>query len=193
MRKAYIALPLLAASLGMFAEDNFYYVRDGRMELKEVEGKRVVIMPTVPSQIARMKEFANSRRVVDRPLIVEVVPDTSSTLLSMKSISLPVRIEKCYVDSQGLELTPTGYINLKLKKEEDIDLLKKRAAEFGLEITEQFKYMPLWYELVINFENEESVIDIANRLYETGDFESCAPAFSFDPHQGVIIKKAWLD
>lgn len=102
-------------------------------------------------------------------------------------MSDPIHTEKCYINSQGLELIPTGYINLKLKREEDIDLLKRRAAEFGLDITEQNKYMPLWYELVINFDNEESVRDIANRLYETGDFESCSPAFSFDGREEMVI------
>ncbi|MDE7442020.1 MAG: hypothetical protein K2M69_07635 [Muribaculaceae bacterium] len=187
MRRLYIVSLFLSATLIVFAKDRFYYSGDKKIKLKEVKGKEVVIIPTVTSQIARMSALAESRKIQDERLVINVVSDGSPSLKTMKSMSVPVRTEKCYIDSQGLELTPTGYINLKLKKEEDIDLLKRRAAEFGLDITEQNKYMPLWYELVINFENEESVMDIANRLYETGDFASCSPAFSFDGREEVKI------
>ena len=90
---------------------------------------------------------------------------------------------QCYKDPQGFELTPTRYINLKLKAPGDHELLEKRVAELGLQIIERNSFMPQWYELLIDFESGESVIDIANRLYETGDFESCAPAFYFDARE----------
>lgn len=180
MKKLYILILLLSFSAGLFAKDSFYYSGNKRIPLYEVEGKEVIITPAATTQIRRMAAFAGSEEIKDDRLVINVVSDSSASLKTLSSIPSPVRTENCYRDSQGLELIPTGYINLKLKREEDRDLLERRATEFGLEITEQNRYMPLWYELVINFENEESIIDIANRLYETGDFASCSPAFSFD-------------
>ena len=180
MKKLYILILLLSFSAGLFAKDSFYYSGNKRIPLYEVKGKEVIIIPAATTQIRRMAALAGGEEIKDDRLVINVVSDSSASLKTLSSIPLPVRTENCYRNSHGLELIPTGYINLKLKREEDRDLLERRAAEFGLEITEQNRYMPLWYELVINFENEESIIDIANRIYETGDFASCSPSFSFD-------------
>ena len=180
MKKLYVLMLLLCISFGAFAKDTFYYSGDEKIKLQEIAGKEVVIFPAATTQIAKMAGFSGGREIKDDRLAISVVSESTASLKTIKHMSVPVRMEKCYRDSQGLELIPTGYINLKLKKSGDRDLLDRRAAEFGLEITEQNRYMPLWFELVINFENESSVIDIANRLFETGDFETCSPAFSFD-------------
>ena len=187
MKKLYILLLFLSISVGMFAKDSFFYSGNKRIPLYEVKGKEVIIIPAATTQIRRMAALAGGEEIKNDRLVINVVSDSSASFKTLKHIALPVRKENCYTDSQGLELVPTGYINLKLKREEDRDLLERRAAEFGLEITEQNRYMPLWYELIINFENEESIIDIANRLYETGDFASCSPAFSFDGREEVKI------
>ncbi|MDE5807331.1 MAG: hypothetical protein K2H76_04385, partial [Muribaculaceae bacterium] len=142
MKKLYVLMLLLCISFGAFAKDTFYYSGDEKIKLQEIEGKEVVIFPAATTQIAKMAGFSGGREIKDDRLAISVVSESNASLKTIKHMSVPVRMEKCYRDSQGLELTPTGYINLKLKKSGDRDLLDRRAAEFGLEITEQNRYMP---------------------------------------------------
>lgn len=184
MKKISFFMLLLSVSLSLFAKDKFYYSGGKKIPLQEVKGKEVVIIPTVTSQVAKIFGDKEKKEIEDKRLIINVLSDlNAASLKTVKSLSIPVHIEQCYKDPQGFELTPTGYINLKLKAPGDHELLEKRAAELGLQIIERNSFMPQWYELLIDFESGESVIDIANRLYETGDFASCAPAFYFDARE----------
>ena len=67
------------------------------------------------------------------------------------------------------------YLYVKLKKEEDIDLLSSYAEKYRLEIVEQNSFMPLWYTLKVTSESEISPLDCANELYESGNFAASAP------------------
>ena len=51
--------------------------------------------------------------------------------------------------STGDELVLTNYLNVELKKESDYSLLREKAMEYNLVITEQDKFMPRWYILSI--------------------------------------------
>lgn len=173
----------LTSAIGVQAGDSFYYCGDQKITLQEEAGKEAVIMPTIPSNKLAVPSIKGGEIKDDRVVISVVTKENAKTMKAARSGATPLHMEKCYRDSQGLELVPTGYVNVRLKKEEDKALLERYAAEFGLQITEQNAFMPLWYELVLTFENQESVIDIANHLYETGDFIECSPAFSFDPYE----------
>ena len=181
MKKISLLILLLSVSLNLLGEDKFYYSGKKQIPLREVKGKNVVIVPMIDSQISKISSMAEEHRLQDERLMVNVISEFSRTSLkTVENLSAPLHIEQCYTDPQGLELIPTGYINLQLKNVADFELLEKRAAEFGLQITESSLFMPLWYELVLTFENDESIIDIANRLSESGEFASCSPAFSYD-------------
>ena len=78
-----------------------------------------------------------------------------------------------YENNKVVVLSP--YISVKLKKEEDIDLLTSYAEKYRLIIDHNSIYMPLWYILHVSPESEKSPLDIANELHESGDFDSSEP------------------
>ena len=78
-----------------------------------------------------------------------------------------------YENNKVVVLSP--YISVKLKKEEDIDLLTSYAEKYRLIIDYNDDYMPLWYILHVSPESEKSPLDIANELHESGDFDSSEP------------------
>lgn len=73
------------------------------------------------------------------------------------------------------------YMTVKLKKKEDIDLLTSYAEKYRLIIDRNSPYMPLWYILHVTPESEKSPLQIANELYESGDFEASEPDLVFCP------------
>ena len=84
-----------------------------------------------------------------------------------------------YENNKVVVLSP--YISVKLKKEEDIDLLTSYAEKYRLIIDHNSIYMPLWYILHVSPESEKSPLDIANELHESGDFDSSEPDLVFCP------------
>lgn len=102
-----------------------------------------------------------------------------SLLKSLQSkFSQPgVLVMPCYKDTSGLELLSTTDINVKLKKALDISSLKRCAQEHALEIVQQDPFMPLWYVVAITPASGGNVLEVANRMYETGLFASVAPDF----------------
>jgi len=69
---------------------------------------------------------------------------------------------------------------LKLKDENDVELLKKVAEQKNVRIVEQIQYMPLWYTLSVKNSAFANSIDATNYFYETGQFYDIDPAFMFD-------------
>ena len=85
-----------------------------------------------------------------------------------------------YENNKVVVLSP--YISVKLKKEEDIDLLTSYAEKYRLIIIDHNSiYTPLWYILHVSPESEKSPLDIANELHESGDFDSSEPDLVFCP------------
>ena len=78
-----------------------------------------------------------------------------------------------YEGNKATILSP--YMNVKLKKEEDVDLLTSYAEKYRLIIDGNSLYMPLWYTLHVTPESEKSPLQIANELHESGDFDSSEP------------------
>jgi hypothetical protein len=64
---------------------------------------------------------------------------------------------------------------VRLKKEEDFDLLTTYAEKYGLRIVKQDSLMPLWYILAITQNSEKSPLEYANELFESGDFAASVP------------------
>lgn len=75
-----------------------------------------------------------------------------------------------------MEIYETPYLYVKLKKEEDIDLLTSYAKKYRLRIVRSFSQnMPLWYVLYVTPDNDKSPLECANELFESGDFAAAAP------------------
>ena len=69
------------------------------------------------------------------------------------------------------------YLNLRLKKEQDTDLLTSYAEKYGLRIVKQDPLMPLWYIVALTQDCKINILECANKIYESGDFASSIPDF----------------
>ncbi len=186
MKYIFSLICFLLASIVLSAKDIYYYEGEHKIPLKEVKGKMVVITPkTEVSEAAFSLMAVPAIKTLHSDILSIKVVNTGlvNKAIKKKQFTVPVHTEGYYLDPQGMEVFPTGFINLKLKREDDYPILEKRVAEYNLTIVEQNNFMPLWYELVIDPTDPESVIDICNALHKTGDFECVSPAFWFDPFE----------
>ncbi len=81
-----------------------------------------------------------------------------------------------FTKDSNLEVYETPYLNVKLKKEEDADLLTPYSAKHRLRIVGSFSQnMPLWYVLYVTPDSDKSPLECANEIFESGDFASAVP------------------
>ena len=92
-----------------------------------------------------------------------------------------VLLTSCYNTENNEEVCATPYLNVELKREEDVDLLSSYAEKYKLRIVGNSSLLPLWYILAITQDSDINSLDCANELYESGDFaESTADFCSKD-------------
>ena len=94
---------------------------------------------------------------------------------SWKENTKSVIVTSSYFNENNKEVFASPYMNVKLKKEEDIDLLTSYAEIYGLKIVGNSPVRPLWYALTITPDSEKGPLDYANELYESGYFAAAAP------------------
>ncbi len=159
----------------------YYYCRGQKIGLVESPDRMSVAVPASQAQAARSQSgipgYGVARELQDERFHMTVyeTPDSTQTATMRMALkdAMPsenVILLPCYKSTTGDELASTPYLDVKLKKEEDINLLQNEAAKFNLEITGQNEFMPLWYSLTITPQTGMSSLDVANRLYETGLF-----------------------
>jgi hypothetical protein len=86
-----------------------------------------------------------------------------------------VIVTASFFDENNKVVVLSPYISVKLKKEEDIDLLTSYAEKYRLINDLNSIYFPLFYTLHVTPESEKSPLQIANELRESGDFEYSQP------------------
>ena len=105
-----------------------------------------------------------------------------TSLDSWKEDSKSVILTSGYFTENNEEVFATPYLNIKLKKEEDKDLLTSYAEKYRLRIVSHSALMPLWYILSVTLESEKSPLECANELWETGYFAAAEPSFAADDY-----------
>lgn len=89
-----------------------------------------------------------------------------------------VILTSSYRTKDETEVFATPYITLRLKKEQDINLLVSYAEQYGLEIVKQDPFMPLWYILAITPKSGRNTLECAKELWESGAFSAAIPDFA---------------
>lgn len=99
-----------------------------------------------------------------------------TSMESWEEDSRSIIISSSYYIDNNDEVFATPYLNVKLKKEEDIDLLDSCAEKYRLRIVGSFSQnMPLWYVLYVTPDSDKSPLECANVLFESGDFSAAVP------------------
>ena len=159
----------------------YYYYEGNKIPLTLNENKVVVSIPKDYGEITeRFRANVQTLFMInDEVFDIYVIPQSEyeklTTLDFWEKDAKFIVLTSSYFTESNEEVFATPYLNVKLKKEEDIDLLTSYAEQYKLTIVGNSAFMPLWYILAVTLESEKSPLECANELYESGNFVSSVP------------------
>lgn len=185
--KAHFFLSMLVAGcLYSTAGTPYYYCQGEKIPLMEVSDRMsVAVYSSTP--VSQLSGYSVIREIKDNSFRVLVCKDDSpimsrtgtvSLKAKLKSVSSAAMVSPCFKSENGDNIAITPYLNVKLKKASDYMLLENAARENNLTIVTQDQFMPLWYILSVTSATNATSLDIANKLYETGQFAEAIADFS---------------
>lgn len=178
-------LLIISCSIHTIAQTNYYY--KGQKIPLIINNKNVCV--SIPKVCKKTSErvLANVKvlkRINDEYYDIFVIPRTDFEKLksfdSWTEDAKDVLLTLCYSTKDENKLFSTPYLNVRLKKEQDIDLLKLYVEKYGLKIIKQDPFMPLWYILSITKDCKINTVECANKLWECGEFAASVPDLSSD-------------
>ena len=162
----------------------YYYYEGNKIPLTLNENKVVVSIPKDCGEITeRFRANVQTLFMInDEAFDIYVIPQSEyeklTTLDFWEKDAKSIVLTSSYFTESNEEVFATPYLNVKLKKEEDIDLLTSYAEQYKLTIVGNSAFMPLWYILAVTPESGKSPLECANELYESGDFAASVPDFA---------------
>lgn len=186
MKAHFFISMLVAGYMSSVASTPYYYCQGEKIPLMEVSDRMsVAVNSSTPVSIS--SEYSVVREIKDNSFRVLVCADdspnvsrtgTASFKAKLKGVSSAAMVSPCYKSENGDNIAITPYLNVKLKKTSDYTLLENAARENNLSIVSQDQFMPLWYILSVTSATNATSLDIANKLYETGQFAEAIADFS---------------
>lgn len=182
-------LLLISCSVHVMAQtDYYYYYKGNQVPLTLNEDKAVV---SIPKECVETSERIRANVQVlgdirDQAFDIFVISKSDfeiiTTMETWEQDAKSVVLTSCYITDRNYEVYETPYLNVRLKKEQDIDLLDSCVKEYKLKIVESSSpLLPFWYILSLTLETNKGSLQCANELYETGYFqESQADFAGFD-------------
>ena len=186
-RKKYLMMIILIISCSIHTiAQTFYYYKGQKIPLIINEKMVCLSIPKVCEKTSErvLSNAKTIKRISDEYFDIFVIPQSDFEMLksidSWKEDTKSILQTLCYSTKDENEVYSTPYLNLRLKKEEDIDLLKLYAEKYGLKIVKQDPLMPLWYILSITKDCNINIVECAKRLWESGEFAASVPDLSSD-------------
>lgn len=187
IRKKYLMMIILIISCSIHTiAQTFYYYKGQKIPLIINEKMVCLSIPKVCEKTSErvLSNAKTIKRISDEYFDIFVIPQSDFEMLksidSWKEDAKSILQTLCYSTKDENEVYSTPYLNLRLKKEEDIDLLKLYAEKYGLKIVKQDPLMPLWYILSITKDCNINIVECAKRLWESGEFAASVPDLSSD-------------
>lgn len=185
--KAYFFISMLVAGcISSAAATPYYYCQGEKIPLTEVSDRMsVAVASSTPMSLS--SGYSVVREIKDNSFRILVCEDDSHNVsrsgavsfkAKLKGVSTAAMVSPCYKSENGDNIAITPYLNVKLKKASDYTLLEKAAKENNLTIVSQDQFMPLWYILSVTTATNGTSLDIANNLYESGQFAEAIADFS---------------
>ena len=164
----------------------YYYYQGNKIPLTLNKNKVVVSVPKEKKEVSERIQ-ANVQTlgsigddIYDIYVITRSDYEKLTSLEFWEEVAKSVILTSCYFTEDNKGVCASPYLNVRLKKEEDIDLLTSYAEQYKLTIVRNSPLMPLWYILAVTLESEKSPLECANELYESGNFASSIPDFVDD-------------
>ena len=182
MNRIFLLLSLLIhCSLQIMAQTDFYYYNGNKIPLTLNEKKVCINIPKDRTDIIeRLQENVQTLCMIkDETFDIHVLLSSEYDKLASQDFwsadAKAVILTDSYFNMRGEEVYATPYLHVRLKKAEDIDLLKSYAGRYGLRIVKNNAFMPLWYILSVTLDSNRNSVECANLLYESGSFAATAP------------------
>ena len=174
-------LMLISCSIQTMAQSNSYYYKGEKIPLTQNGNKVVVNIPKENEGIIE-RIHANAQildSIKDETFHSVIISRSDFEMLTLcdfweKDADSVILTSSFFTENKD-EVFSTPYLNVRLKKEDDKDLLASYAESYKIRIVRNSPLMPLWYILSLTLESEKNSVDIANELYETGLFASSEP------------------
>ena len=176
-----VLLFTISCAVNMIAQTDYYYNQGMKIPLKQDESKVCVSIPKTCDKTSERIQ-ANAKvltTIADGTFDIFVITRTDYEKLSSQDFweedAKSVILTSGYFTENNEEVISTPYLNIKLKKEDDKELLMSYAEKYRLRVVENMSLMPLWYILSVTPESRKSPVECANELFESGDFASSVP------------------
>ncbi len=184
MGKKYIFIIslLVICSIGAFAQTTYYYYKGNKIPLVINNDKVCLSTPKNKRLVCKelLKDVQVQDTIRDTVFDISIIQQSDlgkiSVSKSWKKYSKSVLLSPSYRTKEGREVYLTPYLYVKLKREQDVDLLASYAKNHNLRIVKRNSFLPLWYILSISPETGKNALDISNELWESGSFAAAAPS-----------------
>lgn len=156
--------------------DMYYFSSSDSLRLESIQFKSKAI--SIEADVVS-GSFVEKERYYWK--IVEL--KNSSTINNALSLASELDNTDIYVapvfgENEQNYIATSEYFYVKLKSEEDIQLLKSLAKEHLVEVVKGIDYMPNWY--LLKAPVSSNGLSMSNTFYETGKFDNVDPAFMFN-------------
>ena len=164
----------------------YYYYQGKRIPLTLNENKVIVSIPKEYDGISKRirANLPVLSTIKDGVFDSFIIPRSDFERLTSQDFweedAKSVVLTSSYYTEDKTEVFETPYLNVKLKKEDDADLLASYAERYGLKIVGNSNYLPLWYILYVTPGSEKSPLQCANEIFESGEFTSAVADFAED-------------
>ena len=178
-KKIILLFFLISCSIHAIAQTYYYYYNGNKIPLILNENKVCVSVPKEYDKTCeRIRENAQvwatmSDENFDTFIITRSEYEKLVSQVFWEEDSKSVILTSSYYTVDNKEVFETPYLNVKLKNEDDKDLLASYAEKYKLRIMGDGPFsplMPLWYSLYVTLDSKKSPLDCANELQESGDF-----------------------
>ena len=194
-----IMLFFITCSIQAMAQTYYYYYKGNKIPLTLNENKVVVSIPKDCGDVIE-RFHANVQtwnKIKSESFDSNIILRSEYEKLISQDFwaedSKSVILTSSYFTENDEEVFATPSLNVRLKKEDDIDLLTSYAERYKLTIVKNMPTMPLWYILHVTPESEKSPMECANELYESGDFADSIADFTFSALDDTTVRNITTD
>ncbi|MBP5777607.1 MAG: hypothetical protein J6W56_08675 [Prevotella sp.] len=164
------------------AQDYYYYYKGEKMPLTLNESKVCVSISKDNKDVSeriranvQVQDMIKDEDLFDIFIILRSDFEQLSSRDFWEEDAKSVIITSSYLTEDNVEVFATPYLNVRLKKDEDIDLLTSYAEKYKLRIVGNSPLIPLLYALYVTPESDKSPMECANEMFESGDFAASVP------------------
>lgn len=183
-RKQILSILLfIFCSTNVMAQADFYYYNGNKIPITLNENKVCISIPkecdNISQKIQRKANILST--VADGAFDIFVIAKSDYEILraqdSWQEDSKSVIITPSCFLNENTEAVVTPYLNVELKKEQDLDMLNSFVLDNNLKIKGHTPNLPLWYILSVTPESEKNPLEYANLLFESGNYVASVPDF----------------